>query len=164
MLNKSEDKSNSLGIISQSQSSETSINLGSYPVPINSNSPNSNQTQFIEFSDSQENLLVDEPSLKRDSSYTKEDKSKRGLVATEIDIEKLKNIEDIPYRHIVFSKIPNHLKPKYEQEELLKACSSIMDLLEIRDKYIFYDEYNLQHPLDFAICGHKSSLIPQTLS
>jgi AMP deaminase len=98
-------------------------------------------------------LETDEPTLKRSGSYTKEDKISRGKLATNEDIIRLKDVEEIPYRKILFSKIPNHLKPEYEQEEVLKACSTIMDLLDIREKYIFYDIHVLQHPLDVATRG-----------
>ena len=78
---------------------------------------------------------------------------RRGKNATYEDIARLKDVEDIPYRRILFSKIPNHLKPEYEQAEVLKSCSTLMDLLEIRDKYIFYDTQILQHPLDVSLRG-----------
>lgn len=99
--------------------------------------------------------LIIEPPLKRDGSYSKEDKMRQIKLATNEDIKRLKDVEDIPFRRTVFSKIPNHLKPQYEQDEVLRACSAIMDLLEIRDKYMFYDEFILQHPLDVSMRGIK---------
>jgi AMP deaminase len=146
-------------VVLPSQSEEPLLNLLSSPKLHHSDSQKpgkSHQLLLIELAESEPGLTIDEPGLKRDGSYTTEDKFRRGLIATENDLQRLKNVEEIPYRRVIFSKIPNHLKPKYEQEEVLKACSALMDMIEIRDKYIFYDEFNLQHPLDFAIRGNKT--------
>ena len=106
---------------------------------------------------------MEEPIMKRDGSYTKEDKMRKDKFATSEDIVRLRNIQDIPFRRIVFSKIPNHLKPIYEQEEVLLACSTIMDLLEIRDKYMFYDENLLQNPLVVSLRGIRQAPMIQEL-
>ena len=92
------------------------------------------QSHQIELAKSEPGLQVEIPKLLKKGSYTKEDKMRRGLKATKKDLEKFQSIEDIPYRRILFSKIPNHLKPLFEQEEVFKACSTLMGLLEIRDK------------------------------
>lgn len=92
-------------------------------------------------------LTKEEPKLERNDSYKKEDHKSRNNRALGInEKEKFKENDPYIYRRILLSTIPNHLKPIYEQEETLKACSCLMDLLEIRDKYISYDTQNLQHP------------------
>lgn len=100
---------------------------------------------------------IEEPVMKRDGSYTNEDKMLRDKFATYDDIARLKDVQSIPYRKIEFSKIPDHLKPEFERVEVLQACSTIMDLLDIREKYMFYDEYLLQHPLSVAISGIRQT-------
>ncbi|OMJ92092.1 hypothetical protein SteCoe_5187 [Stentor coeruleus] len=51
------------------------------------------------------------------------------------------------YRKISFTPIPTQFKPQYEKEETFLACTAIEDLMCLRQKYVFYDDYIHQHPL-----------------
>ncbi|CAG9326098.1 unnamed protein product [Blepharisma stoltei] len=42
-----------------------------------------------------------------------------------------------------------NLQPEYARKEALASCKQLMDILELRNKYIFYDDYNLPHPFIF---------------
>jgi len=71
----------------------------------------------------------------------------RDLALSPEDIAKLRSKEYMEFRRIYFSTIPDEEKPDYEQEETEQACASLMDMMELRDKYIFYDKCLHQNPL-----------------
>ncbi|CAG9328800.1 unnamed protein product [Blepharisma stoltei] len=101
-----------------------------------------------ELNDFEKWLEVQETKLQRNDSYKKEEHKTRTNRAVSIDESRIfKENDPYIYRRVLLSSIPNHLKPQYEQDETLKSCSCLMDLLEIRDKYIYFDKEIFQHPL-----------------
>lgn len=53
---------------------------------------------------------------------------------------------DSSYRKICLGKLPLESKTEFELEETCQACQTLTELMLLRQKYIFYDQYTHQHP------------------
>lgn len=92
-----------------------------------------------------------------------EKKARPDKVISQQDQETLNSVIPI-YRKISFTSVPTQFKPNYEQEENFLACISIKNLMDLRKKYIDYDEHIHPHPfLSDVIDCDISKPIPDLL-
>lgn len=63
-------------------------------------------------------------------------------------------MEEVQYQR---GRIASNLVPEYVRKETLASCKQLLDMQDIRNKYILYDGCNLQHPLSIRFKGRLSA-------